>query len=514
MPESKEIAEYYAKVRKIPQVNLFGIRMSKEETVSRKDYEKTIQEPLLKLLVKGGFFRFDSGGTGRFSKNKIKGPLVDASIRYAVACYGVPLRISEDPKLKEEGVEEVRKELRANHSAVDNELALIPRAGGVLKRFGPLNNPFYGWTNAASFHPTNGILMVARLDGPSPSSVKNMIDQAVAAEKNGLWGRAYFDARGITNGSYRIGDDWMRAGAEITMKAGLETYLDLKPETFPKGFPLSRIAYYAGWYDGSVSGPFQKKSVEFMPGAFAYHLHSFSAETIRSDSRRWAGPLIAKGATVTMGCVYEPYLQATPDIKAFTLSFIGRGFSFGEAAYSSLSSLSWQTTLIGDPLYRPFGVSPRSRHDILLKNKDPRIEWSYQKIVNLSLVHGGKLSDSIQFLQNLKETLTSSVLSEKLGDLLVKSKDKHSALQAYRESLDLTSSLQQKKRLYLRIGDLILESTNKSYALIWYRTFMEEYPDYEGIGPICKILIPIAEKTGKAADSAYYENKLRIWLKR
>ena len=45
---------------------------------------------------------------------------------------------------------------------------------------------------------------------------------------------------------------------------------------------MSQIAIYCGWYDENVSGPFTLPKVEFMPGAFAYHLHSFSAATLRS----------------------------------------------------------------------------------------------------------------------------------------------------------------------------------------------------------------------------------------
>ena len=51
---------------------------------------------------------------------------------------------------------------------------------------------------------------------------------------------------------------------------------------------MSQIAIYAGWYDGDVSGPFTLPKVEFMPGAFAYHLHSFSADTLRSETSHWA----------------------------------------------------------------------------------------------------------------------------------------------------------------------------------------------------------------------------------
>jgi hypothetical protein len=37
---------------------------------------------------------------------------------------------------------------------------------------------------------------------------------------------------------------------------------------------------YVGWYDGNVSGPFARPSVEFRPGAFAYHL-----QDLRPNSR-------------------------------------------------------------------------------------------------------------------------------------------------------------------------------------------------------------------------------------
>ncbi len=109
------------------------------------------------------------------------------------------------------------------------------------------------------------------------------MDKALQAERDGLWGRAYFDARGLepTN-SYYLGDQWILAAAQISSELGFETTVDDKPETFPASFPMSQIAIYCGWYDPDASGPFAQPKVEFMPGAFAYHLHSFSASTIRS----------------------------------------------------------------------------------------------------------------------------------------------------------------------------------------------------------------------------------------
>src|SRR5262249_16860251 len=154
------------------------------------------------------------------------------------------------------------------------------------------------------------------------------------AETNGLWGRAYIDARGITStnhpqGGYFLGDEWMRNTAAICRRLGFETVEDDNPETFPVSFPMSQIAVYAGWYDDNMSGPFTGPNVEFLPGAIAYHLHSFSATTVRSKTSHWVGPLLEKGATATIGYVEEPYLGGTLDVPVFFSRLIGLGFSFG-----------------------------------------------------------------------------------------------------------------------------------------------------------------------------------------
>ncbi len=115
------------------------------------------------------------------------------------------------------------------------------------------------------------------------------------AETDGLWGRAYFDLRGLTNGEYKIGDDWIRGASDICRRLGFETVVDDSNATFPAHYPLSQIAFYAGWYDENVSGPFTRPTVEFMPGAFAYHLHSFSAVTLRSTDSRLGRPASRQG---------------------------------------------------------------------------------------------------------------------------------------------------------------------------------------------------------------------------
>jgi hypothetical protein len=85
-----------------------------------------------------------------------------------------------------------------------------------------------------------------------------------------------------------------------------------------------------------------------------------------------------------MGCVDEPYLEGTPDVAVFISRFLN-GFSFGEAAYASQNALSWQTTVVGDPLYQPFARSPTELHQSLLERHSKLLEWSHLFRVNRKL---------------------------------------------------------------------------------------------------------------------------------
>jgi len=293
-------------------------------------------------------------------------------------------------------------------------------------------------------HPTNGVLMVARLDGPSVELARGLVDKAIEAETNGLWGRAYFDLRGLSDTSYKVGDDWIRGASEIAKRLGFETIVDEKPETFSAAFPLSHVGFYAGWYDGQVSGPFARAKVEFMPGAFAYHLHSFSAHTIRAPDQYWVGPLLAKGATVTMGCVDEPYLEGTPDVATFFGRFTLFGFSFGEAAYASQSALSWQTTVVGDPLYRPFGTWSLGGHfgarlgelhAELVARKSKLIEWSHLQLANANLAAGFSTAEVVSYLEQQPVTKQSAVLQEKLAEIFDSQGKLSDEIEAYERAL-------------------------------------------------------------------------------
>jgi uncharacterized protein (TIGR03790 family) len=511
VPESKALAQYYAQRRQVPAGQVFGVDLPKTEDVSRSEYRDGLEKRLARELEGRKLWHIGPVAVPATADHpgRVERRVVSSRIRYAVLCYGVPLRISEDADLAEAGAGRAPAEAQRNGAAVDSELALLPLSEEKYPLSGWQRNPVYCATNAAAVGPTNGVLMVARLDGPSAAIARGLVDKAIEAETNGLWGRAYFDLRNTTAPGLKMGDEWIRAASEICRRLGFETVVDENAGTFAAGFPMSHIALYLGWYEEHVSGPFAQPTVEFMPGAFAYHLHSFSACSLRVTNRYWVGPLLAKGATITMGCVAEPYLGGTPDLATFVGRLVYSGFSFGEAAYASQRALSWQVTVVGDPLYRPFGRSP----DELLLELEARNsrwrEWGYLRLLDLNLANGKPMSGGVAFLEELELRRHSAILSEKLADLYAAQGKPWSAVHEYEQALALDPSPQQRLRLRLTLGEKLAALDRQKEAYEDYQKLLQETPDYPDKSAIYRLLLPLARKLNKKTEAERYEAALR-----
>ncbi|HWQ90296.1 MAG TPA: TIGR03790 family protein [Clostridia bacterium] len=508
-PESKALAQYYAEKRQVPPEQIFGFDLPETEEISRATYRDDLQKPLAKALASKKLWRVASSiiPASTNGPSRVEWKVVESKIRYAVLCYGMPLKIAPDASLKEAGTENLRPEMRRNEAAVDSELSLLPLMEQRLPAAGPLRNPVYSVTNAAGLGPTNGVLLVARLDGPTPAIARRLVDDALQAERDGLWGRAYFDLRSLTDPGFKMGEDWISGAAEISRRLGLETVVDNNPGVFPAEFPVSHIALYMGWYTENVAGALARPKVEFVPGSIAYHLHSFSAASLRTSDRHWVGPLLARGATAAMGSVYEPYLAGTPDLGVFATRLIFSSFTFGEAAYACQAVLSWQTTVVGDPLYRPFG-DPERLHDDLTKRDSKLVEWSYLRLLNLNLANGKPLADCVALLEQLDLTKRSAVLSEKLADLYAAQGKPASAVHILAQAVNLDPSYQQKVRLLLALAEKQLALNRESDAYATYQSFLQQVPDYPAKAAVYKQLLTLAQKLDKKADAEKYEAEL------
>jgi len=139
------------------------------------------------------------------------------------------------------------------------------------------------------------------------------------------------------------------AAALVEKSRRLPVVVDSNESLFKEG-ACPDAALYCGWY--SLSRYID--SFTWKRGAVGYHIASGECGTLRrAGSQCWCKRMLEKGVAATLGPVNEPYVQAFPVPEAFFgLLLEGRGLA--ECYMLSSPFLSWQMTLVGDPLYRPF----------------------------------------------------------------------------------------------------------------------------------------------------------------
>jgi uncharacterized protein (TIGR03790 family) len=221
----------------------------------------------------------------------------------------------------------------------------------------PVDTYFLGFQDQKTLLKKNSVLMVSRLDGPTPSTVRRLIDDALFAEKRGLHGRAYFDARWLKPdkqqlSGYAFYDAALHTAAEGMSKSGRmeEVRLDSRDGLFQPG-DCPDAAIYCGWYSlGRYVNAFN-----WVRGAIGYHIASSECTTLKQpDSQVWCKRMLEEGIPATIGPVHEPYVQAFPLPDLFFLTLSEGYLGLAESYLISLPYLSWQMVLIGDPLYKPF----------------------------------------------------------------------------------------------------------------------------------------------------------------
>ena len=344
-PDAIELAKFYAQKRGIPSDHVVGLTCSLAEEISRDEYDSTIANRLREI------FKAKQWWTVRETEDH-REAVMTTSIRFVALIRGMPLKIrmvGEPYPGDKVGGGPIQDR---NEASVDSELATLGYFSSQIS--GAMLNPYF-----KSFRPIDqlddpALLLVCRLDAPTAATVKQMIVDSMAAEKNGLWGRAYVDNAHGPSAGYELGDQWLGEIPTALHKVGIPViYHSPVPGIFPEGYPMTDCALYYGWYSPNIAGPFMRPDFRFVPGAIAMHIHSFSAGTLRDRNTNWVGPLLSRGAAASVGNVYEPYLQLTthPDILNDRLL---HGFTFAESAYSGTDALSWMGVMVGDPLYRPY----------------------------------------------------------------------------------------------------------------------------------------------------------------
>ncbi len=327
---SERVAQMYQRLRGIPAANLLRLPMGASRQITPEQYWKLAGQPIRQYLTE------------------------HAAIRCVLTTAGVPYTIIAAGNSDES-------------AAFDNELAAVLREEpGSQKRHQP--NPLYlqGSNPAGVTDPRIlNMIYVARLDGPDLETSTRMVEDAIATEKRGLEGPAAGDAQGLDAVTgYGEGDASIRGAIDRLSGAGFQTTLDMKEETWKQprggiGNQAAGAAFYMGWY---ALLNFQDIFGEhgLAPGSIAWHIASQEAQDIWDPKGGgWCINLMRRGVAVTIGPVREPYVAAFPHGDVFIESLL-QGLTVADSYWVSLPHVSWAMVLLGDPLYRPFGLKPRA----------------------------------------------------------------------------------------------------------------------------------------------------------
>jgi hypothetical protein len=233
---------------------------------------------------------------------------------------------------------------------------------------------------------------------------------------------------------------------------------------------MNDCALYYGWYAGGMTGPFSDEGFAFTPGAVAVHIHSFSANTLRSPTANWVAPLLSKGAAASLGNVYEPYLQLTAHLDIFNDRLL-HGFTFAESAYMSQRVISWMNVAVGDPLYRPYA----SWLQIDMKREKPaKSDWrSYHEF---AVTNGGRPN----YLATARKAAARAQNGPMMEDLALQEKEgRHfsSALSDLQQARSLYKEPNDILRTIVEQADTLTETGNKKAALALIRNVQRLAPD-------------------------------------
>ncbi|MGE0470659.1 MAG: TIGR03790 family protein [Nitrospira sp.] len=290
-------------------------------------------------------------------------------------------------------------------ASVDSELSLLWWDRDLYSVAWRWDNPLF--QDAAVTQDELPVLMVSRLDAPTAESAKGLVDKALQAERMGLDGTVYFDARGLqskgTTDAYGLYDHSLREAATLVNEHS--SYRVVLDDAQPTMTAIPNVALYIGWYRLRA----YDDVFSFNPGAIGYHMASAEAVTVHDPAERgWCKNALERGITATLGSVGEPYLDAFPEPARFTTLLLTGKYSLVEVYYLTSRYVSWRMVLFGDPLYNPMKERPPLSLSVspLVSPSDRRLSDPGARLVRAHDLARDRQKQLIALLQQAEQTLS------------------------------------------------------------------------------------------------------------
>lgn len=351
--DSLEIAQYYQNARGLSNVQLLGLTgLSSSTQLIHSEYESQIMTPVGSYISYLGFLGYDIEGI--------------------VLSSGIPDTVTDGVS----GNNPQNIGFSSTWASVDSELTVLGSSGSAGAYINPYSyyDPVFNSSNQVvdwvakdiadrpghfDRQAYDGMYLVSRIGGRWSKSLSlELIDRALAAEANGIYGTAFIDQSPYVGGStgwmnVHMGLAYDMAINEFGVPANIEStngFYTNPPYDFTED-----AFFYWGMYDGSndkyrvdpdvegTDNDYGHDVYNFIPGSIGAHVISWRAE--------WFSGMLADGISGTQYPIAEPFTVAYSGPDALLWYYL-QGYTFAEATYLSQRILSWQMVMVGDPLMR------------------------------------------------------------------------------------------------------------------------------------------------------------------
>ena len=324
---SKEIGEYFAQQRSIPERNIARITVPTKETINDTEFQD-LRTQIEEFIVSND---------------------MTDTINYIVLTKGVPLRVNR-PLDSTETAQTTRR------ASVDNELTLI--LGSFANIIGGQGWATHNLTSIRA-HFNRAILpiyLVTRLDAYTKEDVFAMIDNSgpnTLVNKDSVIFILDRDPRPIDNAFDQsqiiAGQNLARRGWNIILNSDSVYVTDQK-----------NVLGYASWgsndhYDQHTAEHAIPRNT-WSPGSLAETFVSTSGRSFApgtSYGQSLIADWIAEGTAGAKGYVFEPFTiaLALPDVlfDRYTNESQDTAYNLAESFYMASRTLSWMEVVLGDP---------------------------------------------------------------------------------------------------------------------------------------------------------------------
>lgn len=270
----------------------------------------------------------------------------------------------------------------------------VPKAFGVGGTAGPVWVTSSGALTGRLF--SGDMLLVSRLDGTSVPNVRSMLDRAlnIVADVNQVALLLDEDPQQFDNQSgtitgihagndYELTRDLLQAddryattttpqspgpGVNYNGAAGGGNFYVGPLLSWEAGVaivnqPVLLLASYGANHqllpasNGTSAATIYATSFIYAPGAIFNTIESYNGRDFgglgqNGVLQQQASSFLASGGTFAIGNVWEPFANSVPDNLFLAQNFLLGGLTWGEAAWTSIPTLSWMQVAVGDPLAR------------------------------------------------------------------------------------------------------------------------------------------------------------------